>query len=229
MANSYKNIVITPNIGSSTLDPTIAFYGGDASTNTDIFLRVYPTSNGTLSVEGSVGQLFSVTNDMSNTIYSVNDISGIPSIEVNANGQIDLAQYNGKVNLTTATIKEVTTVSATGASSTINFDVLTQTVEFRTGNATGNWTLNVRGSSSVTLNSLMKINETLSLAFMVTNGGTAYYQTGFTIDGTSRTVRWQGGTAPSSGNINSIDMYSVTIVKTADNTFTVFESVTRFA
>jgi len=95
MANTYKNIVITPNIGSSTQDPTIAFYGGDASTNTDVFLRVYPTSNGTISVEGSAGQLFSVTNDMSNTIYSVNDISGIPSIEVNANGQVDIARYSG--------------------------------------------------------------------------------------------------------------------------------------
>ena len=97
MANTYKNIVITPNIGSSTDDPKIQFSGGNTSVNTDITLRVYPTSNGTLSFEGSAGQLFSVTNDLSGTIFSVNDVSGIPSIEVNASGLVELAPFSGNV------------------------------------------------------------------------------------------------------------------------------------
>lgn len=83
MANTYKNIIITPNTGSSTGDPTIVFSGANASVNTDIALRVYPTSNGTLSFEGSSGQLFSIKNDLTNTIFSVNDSSGIPLVEVN--------------------------------------------------------------------------------------------------------------------------------------------------
>lgn len=88
MANTYKNIVITPNTGSSTGDPTLVFSGANTTVNTDITLRTYPTSNGTLSIEGSAGQLFSVTNDLSGTIFSVNDISGIPAMDVNANGRI---------------------------------------------------------------------------------------------------------------------------------------------
>ena len=97
MANTYKNIVITPNSGSSTDDPKIVFSGANTSTNTDITLRVYPTTNGTLSFEGSAGQLFSITNDLTGSIFSVNDVSGIPSIDVNANGNITLAQYSGNV------------------------------------------------------------------------------------------------------------------------------------
>jgi hypothetical protein len=103
MANNYKNIVITPNIGSATDDPRIRFSGGNNTINTDITLRVYPTSNGTLSFEGSAGQLFSITNDLSGVIFSVNDISGIPSLEIDANGRISLAQFSGNVGIGTTT------------------------------------------------------------------------------------------------------------------------------
>lgn len=99
MALSDKNIVITPNIGSSS-DPKIVFSGADASTSAqNITLQVYPTNNGTLSFEGSSGQLFSISNTMSGTIYSVNDISGVPSIEVLDTGNVKLAQYSGNVGI----------------------------------------------------------------------------------------------------------------------------------
>lgn len=97
MANTYKNIVITPSRSSNSDDPKIVFSGANTTTNTDITLRMYPTSNGTLSLEGSAGQLFSVTNDLTGTIYSVNDVSGIPSIEVLSSGLVKIAQYSGPV------------------------------------------------------------------------------------------------------------------------------------
>lgn len=98
MANSDKNIVITPNISSSTADPQIVFSGANASLGPqNITLRVYPTNSGTLSFEGSAGQLFSITNSLAGTIFSVNDVSGVPSIEVTDAGLIRLAQYGGYV------------------------------------------------------------------------------------------------------------------------------------
>ena len=97
MANTYKNIVITPSRSSNSDDPKIVFSGANTTTNTDITLMMYPTSNGTLSLEGSAGQLFSVTNDLTGTIYSVNDVSGIPSIEVLSSGLVKIAQYSGPV------------------------------------------------------------------------------------------------------------------------------------
>jgi hypothetical protein len=99
MALVDKNIVITPNIGAAA-DPKIVFSGADATTSPqNVTMQVYPTSNGTLSIDGSVGQLFSVTSSMTGTIFSVNDISGIPSIEVLDTGLIKLAQYNGSVTI----------------------------------------------------------------------------------------------------------------------------------
>ena len=104
MANSDKNILITPNIGSSSDDPKIVFSGADSSTAAqNITLKVYPSNSGTLSFEASSGQLLSLANTMTGTIYSVNDVSGIPSIEVLDTGLLKLAQYGGNVLLGTGT------------------------------------------------------------------------------------------------------------------------------
>jgi hypothetical protein len=98
MAHSDKNIVITPAIGSTSTDPRIVFSGADASVGPqNITLQVYPTSNGTLSFEGSAGQLFSITNSLTGSIFSVNDVSGIPSIEVLSTGVVKLAEFGGFV------------------------------------------------------------------------------------------------------------------------------------
>ena len=97
MANSYKDIIITPNIGSSSDDPKIEFRGANSTVNTTITMEMTPTSDGTLSIEGSAGQLFSITNDLTGSIFAVNDVSGIPSIEVFANGQINLAEFGGDI------------------------------------------------------------------------------------------------------------------------------------
>ncbi len=120
-------------------------------------------------------------------------------------------------------------LSGTGASGTVNLDILTSGVLYSTANATGNWTLNVRGDGSNSLNSSLATNDSITVVHFATNGGTPYRATGFSIDGSSVTPKWQNGTAPSAGNANSIDIYSYTIVKTGNAAFTVFGSQTRFA
>ncbi len=116
MALSDKNIIITPNNGQ-TEDPNIVFSGADSTTGAqNVSLNMYPTSNGTLSVEASSGQLFSVSNDMSGYIFSVNDVSGMPSIDVNANGTIRLAPYGGTVRVGDAAWIEMTNSAGTAPS-----------------------------------------------------------------------------------------------------------------
>ena len=126
-------------------------------------------------------------------------------------------------------ILEKATVAGSTATGTVNFDVLTSSVLFFTANASGNWTLNVRGDSVTTLNSIMANNQSLTIAFAVAQGTVPFYASGFNIDGTPVSPRWQNATAPSAGNANSIDIYTYTIIKTAPNTYTVFAAQTRFA
>lgn len=103
MANSDKNIIITPFRGA-TSQPQIRFVGQG---NDPITLRVLDgvtgtglTAGGALSIEGSAGQLFSVVNRLgTGSIFSVNDISGIPSIDVDASGLVELAPFFGNVGV----------------------------------------------------------------------------------------------------------------------------------
>lgn len=112
MALTDHNILITPSRGSSS-DPTIAFTGADASNSATITLRVLNSATtGILSFEGSSGQLFSIVDDLSGVIFSVNDISGLPSIEVLDTGEIRLAQYSGYVNVLSSTAASSTTTGA---------------------------------------------------------------------------------------------------------------------
>jgi hypothetical protein len=125
--------------------------------------------------------------------------------------------------------EERTTVSATAATGTVAFDALTQGVLYYTTNASANFTLNVRGSSGTTLNSILATGDAITVVFLNTNGATAYYPTVYQVDGSAVTPKWQGGTAPTAGNASSIDAYSLTIIKTASATFTVLASQTKFA
>jgi hypothetical protein len=121
------------------------------------------------------------------------------------------------------------TVSATAATGTVNVDVATTSAWYYTTDASANWTFNIRGDGSTTLDSLLVVGDSVTVAFAVTNGATAYYPSAFQVDGSSVTPKWQGGTAPAAGNASSVDVYVFTVVKTASATFTVFGSQTKFA
>lgn len=126
---------------------------------------------------------------------------------------------------------EVATVSATAATGTIAYDITTQSVLFYTSNASANWTVNFRASSGTSLNTALATGQSVTAAFLVTQGSTAYYNSAVQVDGTATgvTTRWQGGLAPTSGNASGIDVYSYTIIKTGSATFTVLAAQTQFA
>lgn len=124
---------------------------------------------------------------------------------------------------------EVVTISATAATGTIAYDVTTQSVLYYTTNASANFTVNFRGSSGTSLNTLMSTGQSITVTFLVTNGSTAYYNNAVQVDGSAVTPKYQGGTAWSAGNASSIDAYTYTIVKTGNAAFTVFAAQTRFA
>jgi len=143
--------------------------------------------------------------------------------------QLSLASTSSQIGAKLQGVVETITVSATAATGTINFDTTSQGVLYYTTNASGNFTVNFRASSGTSLNTAMATGEVLTCAFLVTNGGTAYYNSAVQLDGSSVTPKWLGGTAPTSGNASSIDVYSYSIIKTGSAAFTVLASQTRFA
>ena len=125
-------------------------------------------------------------------------------------------------------LEEDINIVASAATGTINLDIDTASILYYTSNASANHTLNIRYSSSVSLNSKLAINDTVTVAWMNTNGTTPYRPTIIQIDGVTVTPLWQGGTAPSFGNASSVDVYTFTIIKTASATYTVLGSQTQY-
>lgn len=163
--------------------------------------------------------------------FGTGDVTGLTAgtgiTILNPSGPVPTISLSTNPTLTSP--KETATISATAATGTVNLDVVTSSVLIYTSNASGNWTLNVRGNGSTTLDSLMTTGEQLSVVFESPNGATAYYPTAFNIDSSAVVPKWLGGTAPSSGNINSTDVYVYTIRKTGSATFTVLASQNKFA
>lgn len=112
MALTDKNIIITPATSTSG-QPSIKFTGGSATASVStITFKVLDT--GPVSIEGSSGQLMSIIDTNTGTIFSVNDISGIPSIELLDSGLLKLSQYNGNVWIGTNTNTTTTGLSVGG-------------------------------------------------------------------------------------------------------------------
>ena len=171
--------------------------------------------------------------DLSNAATTALSIYVTPSsTSTLTNKTLTTPSINGGV-LKDGTIKgfeEDISIVAAAATGTINLDIDTASILYYTTNATANHTLNIRYNSSTTLSSVLPVSDTVTVVWMNTNGATPYYPNVIQVDGTTVTPKWQGGTAPSSGNASSIDIYTFTVVKTdATPTYVVLGSQTQFA
>lgn len=124
---------------------------------------------------------------------------------------------------------ELTLVSATAATGTVTVDIANTSVTFFTTNASANFTLNFRGNSTTTAASYIQTFEAVTHVFLNTCGSPAFFPNAFQIDGVAGTPIFQGGAAPTAGNVNSVDAYSFTIIKTAATpTYKILASQTQF-
>ena len=89
MANSDKNIIITPNTNQSTAIPTITFTGAD---NTPISLKV--ADNGNVYFEGTTGEIFEVSSQNTGQLLSLGDSSGLPVFEVSDIGSTSFTNFD---------------------------------------------------------------------------------------------------------------------------------------
>jgi len=120
-------------------------------------------------------------------------------------------------------VKELVTTD-TSTSGTLNFDMAAQGILYLTSSQTANRTINFQNT-----NSIMAVGQSMTVSVLATQGGTAYYFSTVQVDGSTVTPKWAGGSAPTEGNASGIDVYTFTIIKTANATFTVLTSQTQYA
>ena len=182
----------------------------------------------TFTTAASAVNEFTVANAATGSAPEISATGGDTNIDLNLTPKgVGRATFNGQGKI--QSVAEKCTNSATAATGTVNYDVLTQAVLNYTSNASGNWTLNIRGDGSNSLDSIMDTGESITIAHLVPQGGSAYYNSAVQIDGSSVTPEWQGGAAPDAGNASSIDVYTYTIIKTGSATFTALASLSQFA
>ena len=137
---------------------------------------------------------------------------GLTAPSVVVNGALDIEEVYEKFN---------SSASTTG---TLNFETNAYGVLLLTTAQTADRTINFTN-----VNANLAIGQSVTCAVLATQGATAYYLNAYQVDGASVTPQWQGGSAPTAGNASSTDVYTFTILKTADATFTVLASQTQFA
>jgi len=98
MADADKNIRITTNKNKpDPAKPTIVFSGSSAGSSV-ITLEVL--NDNTLSFVSNEGQIFSLDSNLTvGTIWSVNDVSGVPLIRASAGGTINMAEFGANVGV----------------------------------------------------------------------------------------------------------------------------------
>ena len=167
----------------------------------------------------SVGTL--TTLDVAGGITSGNLTTG----NVTSSGNLTLAG-----SLTGGAIRymfENANIIASSPPVTTDINVISGGIQYWTGNATSNVVANIRGDATTSMNSLLAVGQSSTIAFMLPQA-TAYFVNFVKVDNANVTPVWQGGATVAVGNANSIDLYTFTVIKTAAATFRVFASQTRY-
>lgn len=209
---------------------TIATDGkiGIKNTTPGVELDVTGTARAnTLTVLGDLSMEWTISMDAQDTLnFAYNNNL---TMSLATDGALLLSGAIAANSLQTYFVQEYANIVATGSTSVTADITTTGTVVYMTADMTGDTTVNVRGEASTTLDSLLAVNESVTVVFLFTNGATAYINNIFQIDTAPQTVKWNGGSAPTAGTANAIDVYSYTIIKTAANTYTVLGSFSSFA
>lgn len=175
-----------------------------------------------LSVSGATPQWIEIPVAITPNTFSMTNLA--------VSGGTTTAGNTTTLALSTTNLAETVSLVPLAITTLLNYNVTTQTVYYVTANSTGNFTVNIRASDTTTLNSILNIGQSVTVALFVTNGSTPYYVSAVQVDGASpASIKWQGGTAPSAGNASATDSYTFSVIKTAASTYTVLAAQTKFA
>jgi len=160
--------------------------------------------------------------NVTGTVNIANTVANAIQSNITTVGTLTQLSVTGTTTIQQA--QEKVTVSSSPATGTIAYDLLTSAILLNTANATANFVVNFRGNSTITLNSIMSSNQSMTCTFINKNGANAYIPTQLQIDGTPITPVWTGTGSPAPGTPTGRDAYTFNIIKTASATYTVFAS-----
>ena len=184
----------------------------------------------------TAGSVPTVTANAQPAITSVGTLTSLAVAGGITSGNLTTGNVTSSGNLTLAgsltggAIKymfENANIIASSPPVTTDINVISGGIQYWTGNATSNVVANIRGDATTSMNSLLAVGQSSTIAFMLPQA-TAYFINFVKVDNANVTPVWQGGANVAVGNANSIDLYTFTVIKIAAATFRVFASQTRY-
>ena len=241
-ATTDKGIKLVYSNGTDVIDSALQKLSSDYAPTLSANLS---TNSKNIQVASTYGIIDENSNEQikfSTTASATNEIT-IANAAASANPTISATGGDTNIGLT-LTPKGIGRVTANGNAkifgvaegititttfqTTLNYNTNTQAVYFSNVANAANFTVNLRGDASNSLNASLATGESVTVALLTKNDNTTYYNNVIQIDGTTVTAIWQGGTAPTGGNTSSTDVYTYTAIKTAASTYTVLASLTQF-
>jgi len=160
------------------------------------------------------------------------NLIGTGAISANnfAGGGVTSNVLSSNLQISTVRVAETVNVFTTGIGGNVNIDIANATVYYFVANTTANVTFNFRANSDLSLNNLLGIGQTASVAIALKQGSVRYRANVFIDGNRANGIYWLGNSQPlyQTSQSQSIDSYSFTIIKTASETFTVMASNATF-
>ena len=107
-----------------------------------------------------------------------------------------------------------------------NIDLEDGMVHYFSTQETTTSTPNIRYSSSKSLNNMLSTGDAISIT-VITTAAAGGYSANWTIDGSAVTEEWVGGSAPSAGGSDGLDIYGITILKTGSGAYKFIGNLTN--
>jgi hypothetical protein len=224
-------------VSNASVSGTVPYY---VSSQNILYYQGTSAGNFVLNVLGSNVQSYSGTavnaqGTINNYTMTIGEVAGAGSIQVGAKIVANGYTINGATYAPTfanTTVKSQTS----GSTGTAGVYLLDNWAYLPAQSAI--YAYNPTSATGTTLDQILQPGQSVSIAFINTNGSTGYYLTGLQIDGINQTIRWINGSTPGAGSANALDVYNFTIIKTYATqivtpptripVYTVLGSVSRF-
>ena len=146
------------------------------------------------------------------------DSSG--NVGINTTSPRALFDVRGSSTFGGGQISEKINISSTALNAGTDIDLDEGMVHYRS-TVLGAATVKPNITSSVGINTALKIGESIAVTIITAVNSTSNYVNALTIDHADVTESWIGGSAPSAGGGSGYDIYAFNILKTANATYIV--------
>ena len=190
----------------------LSFYGNDSNGTYQESARIQVDADLDHATDDKPGRISFLTSP---------DGSNTPAERLRIDSRGSFQFSNGFMNETV----KINTTARTGTQA-VNLD--DGMVHYFSTNSSGTWKPNFTMSAGNDINATIATGDVFSPTMIVAKGATTHFANAIQVDGSDVTPEFSGGAPTDGGASGTFDVYNYTIIKTGDDTFKAFASVSTY-